>query len=770
MRPLDALRHQIWNRRQSRCPARRSQRGGPRPRVPGLDAQRLEPRLALAAAASTKATQVVVPAAGAYAAGGELAFQITFNNPVTLTGNGQPTLNLVIGKTTVPAAYVAGSGTATLSFRHVVATGQNDADGIAVARTISLPAGSAIVAATTGQAASLAIAPPSTAKVLVDTASPTVASLAGPPAKTYAAGQTLSFTANFTESVFVTGSPTLPVTIGDRVRDAVWNGKGSGSKALVFTTTILAGDSAPLGVQTGGAIRLAGAAAIRDRAGNHVVPTVSGQYQRAKVDGVAPAVTSFGAVAIDSKTKAVSLQVTFGEPVAVAGGARPFIPFTLDGVPRQLVCASGSGTGTLTFRYAPSKQETPTPQNVAVPALAITLPATSSIADVAGNRALSLAAPTDVALSATLILENNAVGAVVGSFTTTDPDAADHFAYALVAGAGAADNASFSIDAGQLKAAQSFVHATKSSYGIRVRATDAGGLGIEKTFTIGVTDVNHAPTDIGLSAATIAENNAVGAVVGTLSTTDVDAGDSFSYALVDGEGATDNAAFTIVGGRLEAAQAFDFETKNSYSIRVRTTDAGGLSTDGVFAISVTNVNTIVHFDTNLLDFDVELFDAALPNTVANFLAYVQDGTYAGTLIHRSTTYNPAGIQIVQGGGFALSGNQLAPVATRPPIALEAGSGTNARGTIAMARGAATDSATSQFFFNVQANPALDGNYVVFGAVVGAAGLAALDALGAVTVYDCIVQLGAAFGELPLTAPSLAPASLVLVNGVTIVSG
>jgi len=154
--------------------------------------------------------------------------------------------------------------------------------------------------------------------------------------------------------------------------------------------------------------------------------------------------------------------------------------------------------------------------------------------------------------------------------------------------------------------------------------------------------------------------------------------------------------------------------------------------------------------------------------VANFLSYVTGSSYSSTLIHRSTTYNPADIQVIQGGGFVLAGNQLLSVVTNAPIVLESGTATNARGTIAMARGAATDSATSQFFFNVQDNPALNGNYAVFGRVVGADGLAALDAIGAVPVYDCTVQLGAVFNELPLTAPSIDPSSLVLVNGVTAV--
>ena len=178
--------------------------------------------------------------------------------------------------------------------------------------------------------------------------------------------------------------------------------------------------------------------------------------------------------------------------------------------------------------------------------------------------------------------------------------------------------------------------------------------------------------------------------------------------------------------------------------------------------------TLVRFATNVGEFDVELYDAAMPITVANFLTYVNTDRYDSTIIHRSTTYNPADIQIVQGGGYLLSGGQLLPVTTDPPIVLESGTATNVRGTIAMARGSAPASATSQFFFNVQSNPALDGNYAVFGNVVGAAGLAAIDAIGAVPVYDVSVQLGAAFTELPLLNPSLDPSSVVLVQSVNVV--
>ncbi|WP_435183499.1 cadherin domain-containing protein [Cylindrospermopsis raciborskii G7] len=199
-------------------------------------------------------------------------------------------------------------------------------------------------------------------------------------------------------------------------------------------------------------------------------------------------------------------------------------------------------------------------------------------------------APTDLTLSATTIEENQASGTVVGNFSTTDPDAGNTFTYSLVTGTGATDNSFFTIDGGQLKTAAAFNFETKNSYSIRVRSTDQGGLFFEKQLTISVTNVNETPTDLTLSATTIAENQAIGTLVGNFSTTDPDAGNTFTYSLVTGTGSTDNSSFTIDGGQLKTAAAFNFETKNSYSIRVRSTDQGGLFFEKQLTISVTNVN------------------------------------------------------------------------------------------------------------------------------------------------------------------------------------
>ena len=121
-------------------------------------------------------------------------------------------------------------------------------------------------------------------------------------------------------------------------------------------------------------------------------------------------------------------------------------------------------------------------------------------------------------------------------------------------------------------------------------AGSTGTLRFDMVTVSGVASVfNNPPTNITLSAATIAENSAVNAVVGTLSTTDSDSGDTFTYGLVAGTGDTDNSSFNISGASLRASAAFDFETKSSYSIRVRTTDSGGATFEKVFTIAVTDV-------------------------------------------------------------------------------------------------------------------------------------------------------------------------------------
>ncbi|WP_459554667.1 Ig-like domain-containing protein [Lacunimicrobium album] len=110
-----------------------------------------------------------------------------------------------------------------------------------------------------------------------------------------------------------------------------------------------------------------------------------------------------------------------------------------------------------------------------------------------------------------------------------------------------------------------------------------------RTSKIQVT-VNRSPSNVSLSSLSISENLPPDTPVGSLTTTtDPDAGNTHTYSLVAGTGSTDNAAFTIVGNQLLANASFDYETKSSYTIRVRTTDQSGLFFEKTFTISVTDV-------------------------------------------------------------------------------------------------------------------------------------------------------------------------------------
>ena len=196
-------------------------------------------------------------------------------------------------------------------------------------------------------------------------------------------------------------------------------------------------------------------------------------------------------------------------------------------------------------------------------------------------------APTDIALSSNRIAENNAANATVGTLSSTDPNTGDSFTYSLVSGGGDTDNAAFNISGVALRATGSFDFETKRFYSVRVRSTDQFNAFFEKVFVIAATNANESPTAVALNPSSIAENNVPNATVGTLTTMDPDMGDIFNYVLAGG---ADDAAFTIVGDKLHAKSALDFETKSSYAIAVKSTDAGGLSVTQNLTVTVTDVN------------------------------------------------------------------------------------------------------------------------------------------------------------------------------------
>jgi hypothetical protein len=111
------------------------------------------------------------------------------------------------------------------------------------------------------------------------------------------------------------------------------------------------------------------------------------------------------------------------------------------------------------------------------------------------------------------------------------------------------------------------------------------------TVIITIIPVNDAPLALFLSNSSLPENQQ-NVLIGSFSSEDIDTGDSFTYALVSGSGSADNGYFYIDGNQLFNNIAFNYEAQYSYSIRVRSTDLGGLFVEEVFTIEVLNVNDI----------------------------------------------------------------------------------------------------------------------------------------------------------------------------------
>jgi len=196
--------------------------------------------------------------------------------------------------------------------------------------------------------------------------------------------------------------------------------------------------------------------------------------------------------------------------------------------------------------------------------------------------------PTNIYLSPQSIAEAQPKFSLVGTLNAEDPNG-DGLTYSL--NSSLADNAKFGITGGnKLITNEIFDYETQKFYTVVIRGTDPGGLYIEKQFVITITDVYEPPTDITLSSQEVIENKPAGTVVGRFTCNDPDSGDVVIYSLVTGTGSTDNASFKISGDSLLTNAIFDYETKKTYSIRVRATDKGNKSFDKVFTISVVDEN------------------------------------------------------------------------------------------------------------------------------------------------------------------------------------
>ena len=259
------------------------------------------------------------------------------------------------------------------------------------------------------------------------------------------------------------------------------------------------------------------------------------------------------------------------------------------------------------------------------------------------------AAPTAIALSNDNLDETAPAGATVGAFSTTDLDTGDSHSYSLVTGEGATDNSSFIIDGNALKTTAAFNFEPKPELTIRVRTTDAEGLFFEQTFIVKVNDVYEAPTGVssadgpfsdGNNATTdIQENAAAGTVVAILNPANPDSNNRYTYELVAGAGDTDNGSFTIDGNTLKSNAVFDYETKSSYTIRLRITDRIGQSYEQTLTVIINNVIEAMTAVDDLVDPLVTIFRGGIAGVI-DVLA--NDRAEAGTISVASVTQPAAG--------------------------------------------------------------------------------------------------------------------------------
>lgn len=195
--------------------------------------------------------------------------------------------------------------------------------------------------------------------------------------------------------------------------------------------------------------------------------------------------------------------------------------------------------------------------------------------------------PTVFTLSKLTIDENQPVATVVGDFTVIKEDR-KAFVLTLIEGVGADDNASFEIIGNSLKVKSIFDFESKSTYKIRVQAASSRGDVLEQSFTITVLD-DKLPTIFSLSKVNIDENQVVTSVVGDF-TVIKENRTVFALTLVDGAGGEDNASFEITGNSLKSKEMFDFETKNSYKIRIKAQNTLGEVLFANYVITINDIN------------------------------------------------------------------------------------------------------------------------------------------------------------------------------------
>jgi hypothetical protein len=270
-------------------------------------------------------------------------------------------------------------------------------------------------------------------------------------------------------------------------------------------------------------------------------------------------------------------------------------------------------------------------------------------------------APTRIDLAALALFPGMPAGSAVGALTTIDPNEGDTHAYTLLNDAGGV----FSIDGDTLRTALPLGEAGTVST-VRVRSTDPDGLFFDQEFTLSIIEP-HPPSALTTTATPIARGTPPGAVIGRLVTVDSDPADVHAYALVAGPGDADNAIFSVVGDELRLAAPLPGD-RASLSLRVRTTDRGGLFLETAISLGVVEAGVrlnefLASNDTGLRDEDgaredwIELHNSSAAAVDLSGWRLTDDPEDPAQWVFPARTLAPGGYMVV----FA-SGKNRAPAA------------------------------------------------------------------------------------------------------------
>ena len=414
----------------------------------------------------------------------------------------------------------------------------------------------------------------------MDKTAPTIS--IGAPSASITAGRSVSYTvtysdANFSSSTLTAGNITVNSSGSASAGSVIVTGSGT---SRTVTLSGITGDGT-LGISIS-------AATASDLAGN--ATPAAGPSTTFSVDNTAPTISISAPSVSTTSTGPVTYTVTYSDAnfntstlvngnvtLNTTGTATGTIGITGSGTSRTVTISGITGLGTIgiSIGAGTASDNAGHTAPAAGPSATFTVQSAPTVTTVAAT-SVTL---TGAALNATI--NPNGLSTTAGFESGPDTNYGTTNSVTLSPDDGTTDQ-NVSITLSGLTPA--------TTYHYLAIATNSVGItsALDLTFTT-ATNLS-APTAINLSNSSVAENQPSGTVVGNLTDTDSDVGDTATFTLVSGTGSTDNASFQIVGNQLQTAASFDFETKNSYSVRIRVTDSGGLTLEQAFPISILNVN------------------------------------------------------------------------------------------------------------------------------------------------------------------------------------